>query len=175
MISKSLNKNFSIVEHRDRIISKFKYSKELTLNFFNIQIENVKKKERFYFKEISEREFDKLNFIFEKENTNIYKGSILNDLVDFSFIDKDPHNLMLADSTLENPFIREDKLEIKEKLIVKESLFEETLLIDTTLFFTFLINKKTANNFSRLVVMEGKNVYLMKRKKTFLLFMLDIT
>lgn len=170
MLSKSFNKKFSFEEQENLILNKFinAEKKDLLINDFNL---NVFYKKRFFYKKLEEKDFVYLKKILDSLNIVVsFDATIFNCLTEFNL--KEAKKYLFSDNTFFNPI--EDNfisIELKKILMNKNS---EQLMLDTSLFNVFYINKKTANHFSKLYLIENYNLYLLKRKKFFYLFGLNL-
>ena len=75
--------------------------------------------------------------------------------------------------TLEKDFFMENifediEIDSEEDLISEKEI--EELFFDTSLLNVFYLNKKTINNFSKLLITKEFNIYLLKRGKYYYLF-----
>lgn len=169
MLNKSFSKNLSINEQEKLILKKFINSeiKEISIGDFKI---TVSFKNRFFFKKIEEKDFLSLKYLLKKINKVVsLEATIFNQFNNINL--KEPKKFIFSENTFFNP-IENNLIEIElEKILLNKS---NELILDTSLFNIFYLNKKTVNHFSKLYLMENMNIYLLKRKNMYYLFGLNL-
>jgi hypothetical protein len=174
-IAKSLLKNFSINEHNYKLekleekalITNLKIEDILIENIFNINKD-------FYFKKTSEFKND----IFLKKiiNNNKYlliSPILIKELILKNNISKTRKKYIITNNNiLKNPIFNEE-LDISD-FIIEKSNNNDPLYIETSLFNYFYLSFKTLNKFSKLIIIKNYNIYLMKRKNIYYIFIKKI-
>ena len=169
-ISYSVSKNLSITEHFEKIEKKFKDHTIDILISKDHKILNMKCKERFFFKIINKKDFDKYLFILEKEHSIVLNANIYKSLYEEHFLNEKQVILKIEKDNISNPFI-DESIDIT-RFILKNN--ESSFMLDTSIFGFFYINKKTSNHFSKIILASGKVIYLLKRGGFYSIFIVLI-
>ncbi len=169
MLTKSFNKNFSLIEQENLIQAKFIDSVNETIDIENYKL-SVVKKNRFFYKKINLHEFLLLDNIFSNLKTAASMEASV--FFDFNIADlKEPKKFLFANKIFFNPILN-NSITISLKKIF--NVTKENLMLDTSLFNVFYLNKKTVNHFSKLFLTDKYNLYLFKRKDSYYIFGLSL-
>lgn len=164
MLTKSFNKNYSIKEQEYLIKQKFLNAEQTTIIFEEFEF-SVNKKNRFFFKKIDFKQF--LLIDSQLSNSKAVASFEASVFCEFKDIDlTDTKKFIFSNKSFFNPILNVF-LNIDSKKIL---LNKEHLMIDTSLFNVFYLNKKTINHFSKIFLTEKYNFYLFKRKNSYYLF-----
>lgn len=169
MLTKAFNKKLSAQEQENLILNKFKdfEIKDIYLETLNLKVFS---KKRFFFKKLEKNEFLYLESFLNKLNTVVsLEATVFNDFININL--KEAKKFMFLNNTFFNPIENTSiNIEFKKILINKKN----NLMLDTSLFNVFYINKKTANHFSKIYLIDKLNIYLYKRKESYYLFGLNL-
>jgi len=159
-LSKAYNKNFSQKEQELKIDKKFQNATIEKLFFFTKEI-ILKKKLNYFYSQLTEEEFNYLLDNYNKDKESLVLSlNIIRFLIDKNIINYNMSEILIVEENQIDNFLEDKKISIKNFLKKDNKL---TLMIDTSILFIFLINKKTINKFSFLIITKEKNMILYKR------------
>lgn len=164
-LSKSYNKNYSLKEQEGIVERKFNNSIKEEIRFFNTPF-IVYSKEDFFYSQITNDEFNHLLDNF-KDKKELVFSLLLNKFLKEQEIIIDVSNILTISSNKVKNFIEGKEENISNFSITNSS---KSLQLDTSIFGAFLLNKKTSNNFSYIVVLEDYILILYKRSHKSFLF-----
>ena len=156
-----MKKHLSISEQINKIDSFFKDSILTSLFINQHKIEYIKQKDRFFYKEINQQDFENILFILNNENTLILNPIFLkyNNFIGIS---------QILNNKIYSPLNGE--CEISGSFILKNS--ENSFYFDSTLLKRFQLTEKSINHYSYLIFYKNMNMYLMRRKDRYFIFAL---
>lgn len=164
MLKISTNNYLSVMKHRAKLISMFELGTKI--DFFGLSV--LQKENLFFTLFKDEEDFKKAYFSFIKIPCLMFWGKCIERLSDYD--NKKSYellNVIYKDKTIEVSSIFNDKkIDLYDLSFFKE-LREAS--IDTALFHNFYLNGKNYNSNSLLVLLDGYNLFFLKRKNFFCL------
>jgi len=174
----SLLKNLSIKEHIDKINKKKDFTLKKDLILSNLTIKDIYFKNKFGFKKITEKEFNKLKFFFNNLNNNKISFLTINPIFFKSFIEKSNINniqklYLIKDYTFKNMFFNEE-FNFKDFIIKNNNINNNEFLFNSLFLNEFYLTKKVFNSFSLFIFLKDTNIYLLKRKNKYFIFINEV-
>lgn len=160
----NLNKNLSVIEHIGLLTKKISNGILVNeLDLYGLMVTDIYKHKDIYLKKISQHEFEKINYYFYKEIDCL----ILNPFTLKKMLKKENFIYCFKDNMFKNIF--NDTFYIENKYIIKYSSNIE-IKLDTLFLSKCLLNRKTINSFSFIIIIGSDIIYIMKRKDVYFLF-----